>query len=333
MKKFLSVFIVLIGLFGIYNISAEQSVAVQASENIKNKTLQIGGQPFGIKFYSEGAMVTKIRENSPADKGGLKVNDVIIGIDNKKIKTNETVKELVEDCNGKEMNFTVNRDYEIINIKVEPEMKNGKFTAGMWIKDSCAGIGTITYYDDSNNTFACLGHGICDKNSSVILPMSEGDICPAVIDSVDKGKDGYPGGLNGYFKEEEIGQAYYNSECGLFCKNEIKTNYKEYKVAKKEEIEKGSAYIYTTVEGNKPKFYKVNIHLSNGFNFDKMKEIVIEITDERLIEKTGGIVQGMSGSPIVQNGKLVGAVTHVFVNQPDKGYGIPIETMLEESKK
>lgn len=330
MKKFISVFIILIGLFGIYNISAEQSIAIATNEDLSNKTLQIGGQPFGIKFYSEGAMVTKIRENSPADDGGLKVNDVIISINDKKIKTNEKVKELVKNSNGKDLKVTVNRDYEIINLKITPEMRNGKFTAGMWIKDSCAGIGTITYYDENNHTFACLGHGICDKNSSQLLPMAEGDICPATIDSIDKGKDGYPGGLNGYFSEKEMGQAYYNSRCGLYCKNKYNTNYKKYKVARKNEIKSGEAYIYTTIEGNTPEFYKAEIHLSNRFIFDEMKELVIEITDERLIDKTGGIVQGMSGSPIIQNEKLVGAVTHVFVNNPKKGYGILIETMLEE---
>lgn len=329
MKKFLLICMALICCLGYFNINTDQK-AIAVSENVKGKTLQIGGQPFGIKFYSEGALVTKVRSDSPADVGGLKTNDIIIAIDNKKTKTNDLVKKYVRESNGKELIFTINRDYEIIDLKIKPEIKNDKYTAGMWIKDSCAGIGTITYYDKTNKTFACLGHGICDKNSSVLLPMSEGEICPAVIESVDKGKDGYPGGLNGYFENKEIGQAYNNSDYGLFCKCEKETDYDEYKVASKNQVENGEAYIYTTIEGNKPDFYKAEIHLSSRFTFDKMKELVIEITDSRLIEKTGGIVQGMSGSPIIQNNKLVGAVTHVFVNNPEKGYGILIETMLEE---
>ena len=135
--------------------------------------------------------------------------------------------------------------------------------------------------------------------------MAEGDICPAIIQSVDKAKSGYAGGLNGYFLDDEIGKAYYNSEYGLFCNKDIATSYTEYKGATKEECH---------------------------FFFDKMKEITIEVTDKELLKKTGGIVQGMSGSPIIQDGKLIGAVTHVFVNNPEKGYGILAETMIDESK-
>lgn len=331
MRKFLSICITIICLLGYMNINADQK-AIAVSENVRGKTLQIGGQPFGIKFYSEGAMVTKVRDNSPADKGGLKENDVIIAIDNNKTKTNEVVKQIVKNSNGKEMIFTINRDYQIINISITPEMKNGKYTAGMWIKDSCAGIGTITYYDKDNHTFACLGHGICDKNSSVLLPMSEGTICPAIIESIDKGENGSPGGLNGYFKDEEIGQAYYNSPYGLFCTSKFDTYYDEYKVATRDEVKNGDAYIYTTVNGDTPKYYKAEIKLKSKFNFDKMKELIVEIKDEELIDKTGGIVQGMSGSPIIQGDKIVGAVTHVFVNNPEKGYGILVETMLQKSK-
>ena len=116
-------------------------------------------------------------------------NGSVIEIDGKKIKTNDMVKEIIANSKGKELDFTINRDYEIINEKITPEYVNGKYTAGIWIKDSCAGIGTITYYDKGSNTFACLGHGICDKDSSTLLPMAEGDICPAIIESIEKGKD------------------------------------------------------------------------------------------------------------------------------------------------
>ncbi len=332
MKRILSYLIIIVAVFGFFTTFNDTSTAITANENIKNKKVQIGGQPFGIKFYSNGVVITKIREDSPADQCGLKLNDIIIRINNQTVKSNEAVRALIENSNGKKINLTVNRDYEIINLTVQPELKNGKYTAGMWIKDSCAGIGTITYYDTDKNTFACLGHGICDKDSSNLLPMWEGDICPAVIDSIDKAKDGSPGGLNGYFENKEIGTAYYNSDCGLFCNQEITTNYKEYKIADKSEIENGTAYIYTTVEGDTPKMYEVEIHPASRLNFDRKKDIVVEITDEELLKKTGGIVQGMSGSPIIQNDKLIGAVTHVFVNEPKKGYGIYAETMIEESE-
>lgn len=332
MKKILSLLIIIVGGFGFYNTIINSSNAVTASEDLRNKTVQIGGQPFGIKFYSQGAMITKVRENSPADTGGLKKNDIIIEIDGEKIKTNEKVKKIIANSRGKELNITVNRDYEIINVKITPEFIKNKYTAGIWIKDSCAGIGTITYYDEKNNTFACLGHGICDKDSSTLLPMAEGDICPAVIESIEKGKSGAPGGLNGYFLDEEIGKAYKNSEYGVFCTKEEETSYKEYKIANKKDIENGQAYIYTTVGGSSPKMYKVNIHQTGILNFDRKKDLVIEITDKELLEKTGGIVQGMSGSPIIQGDKIVGAITHVFVNDPTKGYGILAETMIENGE-
>lgn len=332
MKKILSLLIIIVAGFGFYNTIIDSSNAVTASEDLKNKTVQIGGQPFGIKFYSQGAMITKVRENSPADTGGLKKNDIIIEIDGEKIKTNEKVKKIIANSRGKELNITVNRDYEIINIKITPEFVKNKYTAGIWIKDSCAGIGTITYYDQVNNTFACLGHGICDKDSSTLLPMAEGDICPAIIESIEKGKSGSPGGLNGYFLDEEIGKAYKNSEYGVFCSKEEVTSYTEYKIANKKDIENGQAYIYTTVEGSSPKMYEVNIHQTGILNFDRKKDLVIEITDKELLEKTGGIVQGMSGSPIIQGDKIVGAITHVFVNDPTKGYGILAETMIENGE-
>ena len=332
MKKILSLLIIIVGGFGFYNTIINSSNAVTASEDLRNKTVQIGGQPFGIKFYSQGAMITKVRENSPADTGGLKKNDIIIEIDGEKIKTNEKVKKIIANSRGKELNITVNRDYEIINVKITPEFIKNKYTAGIWIKDSCAGIGTITYYDEKNNTFACLGHGICDKDSSTLLPMAEGDICPAVIESIEKGKSGAPGGLNGYFLDEEIGKAYKNSEYGVFCTKEEETSYKEYKIANKKDIENGQAYIYTTVGGSSPKMYEVNIHQTGILNFDRKKDLVIEITDKELLEKTGGIVQGMSGSPIIQGDKIVGAITHVFVNDPTKGYGILAETMIENGE-
>jgi stage IV sporulation protein B len=333
MKRIISLLIVFVAVLGTFNITSQNLSVVSASEDISNKTVQIGGQPFGIKFYSKGVMITKIREYSPADNSGLRKNDIIVRINNTTVSDNEQVKEIIKNSKGKTLTVTVNRDYEFIDFKVTPESNNGKYTAGMWIKDSCAGIGTITYYDTDNNTFACLGHGICDKDSTNLLPMSQGEICPAVIESVEKGQNGSPGGLNGYFKDEEIGTAYYNSEYGLFCNSEITTNYKEYKVASKSEIENGEAYIYTTIDGDTPKMYKVNIHSGSKLNFNKDKDIIIEITDDELIEKTGGIVQGMSGSPIIQNGKLIGAVTHVFVNNPKKGYGIFAETMLAESSQ
>ena len=275
-------------------------------------------------------MITKIRENSASEKSGLRVNDIIVMINGLEIESNQAVRDCIENSGGGTIRLTVNRDYEICEFELTPENVNGRYTAGMWIKDSCAGIGTVTYYDTENNTFGCLGHGICDKEASTLLPMHEGDICPVVIDGVDKGRSGSPGGLSGRFKNEEIGRAYKNSSCGLFCESFRKVNYRRYRIASEDEVETGQAYIYSTVKGETPKMYTVNISPANKLFFDKDRDMIVEVTDSRLLDATGGIVQGMSGSPIVQKGKLVGALTHVFVNDPTKGYGIYIDRMINE---
>ena len=332
-KKVISLIIAVIAVIATLEITAEYNNVIATSNNYSDKTVQIGGQPFGIKFYSQGVMITKVRKDSASEECGLRTNDIIVMINGNEIEDNRKVKNIIEKSNGKSLKITVNRDYEIMDFTLKPKQVNGKYTAGMWIKDSCAGIGTITYYDTDNNTFACLGHGICDKESSTLLPMHEGDICPAVIEGVEKGRSGSPGGLSGYFKDSEIGSAYCNSKFGLFCNSEFKPQYKEYKIADIKEIEPGKAYIYSTTIGETPEMYQVEIKPTNKLLFDKDKDLIIEVTDKKLLEQTGGIVQGMSGSPIVQNDKIVGAVTHVFVNDPTKGYGIYIQTMLDESEQ
>ena len=144
MKKVISFIIAIVAILGVYN-TINPSNAIATSSDLKNKTVQIGGQPFGIKFYSEGALVTKVRENSPADKAGMRVNDIIIGINNEKVKDNEVVRNKIEEYKNQTIKFTINRDYEIIDLSIKPENHNGNYTVGIWIKDSCAGIGTITY--------------------------------------------------------------------------------------------------------------------------------------------------------------------------------------------
>lgn len=321
------------GMLSLLSGGSGCDTAVTASGSVNERTVQIGGQPFGVKFYSQGVMITKIRENSASEKCGLRVNDIIVMIDGKEIDGNKAVRDSIENSGGGTIKLTVNRDYEIDEFELVPENINGRYTAGMWIKDSCAGIGTVTYYDTENNCFGCLGHGICDKGASTLLPMHEGDICPVIIDGVDKGKSGSPGGLSGRFRDREIGKAYKNSKYGLFCDSFRSVSYKSYKTASKDKVKTGQAYIYSTVRGETPKMYSVNISPANKLIFDRDRDMIVEVTDSRLLDETGGIVQGMSGSPIVQNGKLVGAVTHVFVNDPTKGYGIYIERMLNEQNR
>ena len=212
-------------------------------------------------------------------------------------------------------------------------IEDDKYRIGIWVRDSSAGIGTLTFCEKTNKIFAGLGHGICDMDTTEILPLSRGDIVGAVITDTVKGKAGVPGELKGCFTNpESLGQIYANTETGLYGTFEkLPENTSLIAVGAKQKVKKGAAKILTTIEGTTPCFYDINI---DSINYDvsiPTQNMKITVTDGCLLEKTGGIVQGMSGSPIFQNGMLVGAVTHVFVNNPKRGYAIFAETMLTNS--
>lgn len=300
------------------------------------KIVQLGGEPFGIKMFSDGVMVVEVENKlygsditSPALTAGIKANDIIKTANGEIIYSNEQFNDIILNSQGNSLYITIDRNGEIINKVLEPEFDSqGNYRAGMWIKDSAAGIGTITYYDIENYTFGALGHGICESSTGKLIPLSFGEIAKATINDVLKSKNGNVGSLNGYFDGETIGDAYTNCEYGIFGNLKCETITKEIEIADKEEVKIGDAQIYCTVKGSTKNSYDIKIKklYHNGEN-----SMLIEITDPNLLEITGGIVQGMSGSPIVQNGKLVGAVTHVLVNNVKCGYGIYIEDMLNNS--
>ncbi|MBQ7875378.1 MAG: SpoIVB peptidase, partial [Oscillospiraceae bacterium] len=320
-------------LMGIFPIK-EVSVTVT-----DEKIVTVCGSPFGVKMFTDGVLVvgfSRIETESgiccPAVDAGLLEGDVLKSINGAEVFTNEDVASIIESCGGKTLSLLVERDKKSIIVCVTPEMMadGSGYKAGFWVRDSTAGIGTLTFYDPETMAFAGLGHAVCDIDTGEIIPFSSGEIVTAAITSVKKGAAGAPGELGGTFtSSENLGVVKTNNETGLYGVLEYEIEGYSAPIAHKQEVYEGEAVILSTVSGTEVKEYDIvieKISLSDG---SMTKNMVIRVTDEELLEVTGGIVQGMSGSPIIQNGKLVGAVTHVFVNDPTKGYGIFIENMLE----
>lgn len=305
----------------------------------KDITLYPGGMPFGVKIYTNGVIVvgivgveTESGKINPAADGGLKVRDIITKVNGKAVNTTDEVSAAVEQSDGKPISLTVTRNDKTIELNVQPVFSktDNLYRLGLWLRDSTAGIGTITFISPENNTFAGLGHGICDVDTGEIMPLRKGIVVDVTIKSIKKGVVGNPGGLNGYFVPGKTGSLIGNTTCGVYgIMSELPdTSHSEpLKIGLKNELKVGECEIFCTVNDKLDK-YSAEITKIGNKN-EEQKNFVIKITDKRLLEATGGIVQGMSGSPIIQNGKLVGAITHVLVNDPTKGYGIFIENMLK----
>lgn len=302
-----------------------------------------GGNAVGIKMNTRGALVVAVTDiidingnrSSPSRDVGIKVGDSIIEIDGKKIETSQEVVEILENIKDKKVNFKILRNNDELDIKIKPvqSMQDNAFRIGVWVRDKTSGIGTMTYYDEDSKSFGALGHGISDIDTKKLLTVEDGVIMNAIISDVEQGKKGTPGEIKGVFysTDKVIGTINKNIEYGVYgsITEEFNgTNKEKIPIGFKEEIETGKAHILTTLDGKNIGEYEIFIEKLEKQSSPSQKSMVIRITDEELLNKTGGIVQGMSGSPIIQNGKLIGAVTHVFVNDPTKGYGLYIEWML-----
>ena len=319
------------------------SLAISAAE--LPQTLCPGGIPFGIRFRTEGVMVVgfcDVTENgvtsSPAKDAGILENDRIVKIGGVAVGSAEDFTARISAAEGKSVVLEIARGSKILTVNVTPKRSDadGKYKSGMWIRDGGAGIGTVTFVCPDNYLFAGLGHGICSGERSDLIPMEKGTIFSVKVNDVLRGKQGAPGEIKGQFTQEKLGTLLGNTDLGMFgaltgmpeaMKNDPRCQ--PIPIAKKSEVEEGPAVIYSTLDGNGISEYAVelcDIHR----DAERGKCFSVKVTDPRLIEKSGGIVQGMSGSPIIQNGKLVGAVTHVLINDPTSGYGIFIENMLEE---
>lgn len=302
------------------------------------------GNPFGIKLLTDGVIVVEVSNfetsngfKAPAMEAGIKIGDIIKTIDGKNVKSNEDIAKIISESKGNILKFKIVRDEKSIVLNVKPELctADNSYRIGLWVRDSSAGIGTVTFYNPETGVFAGLGHPVCDVDTGKILPLSEGEVVKVNVNGVKKGKSGSPGELLGSFTSNSaIGTLELNCDSGLYgCISSIDTNNQAVPLGMRQEIQTGEAYIYTTINGSQPEKYKIVIEKIDLQDSDSGKNMIIKVTDKTLLEKTGGIVQGMSGSPIIQNGKLVGAVTHVFVNNPTKGYAIFADTMYECSQR
>ncbi len=326
----------LLGLIPIKSVSVSK---------IKDLEVYPGGLNVGIKISTKGVLVVGHSDldsfegkiESPAKASGIELGDIIIRIDGEDIENSRDLSQKISKLEEEKILIEYMRNG--INNKREVQLKkeNNEYKLGLWVRDSTAGIGTLTFYDKKSNVFGALGHPITDGDTNRPFSIKEGNLLNSSIISIKKGEKGAPGELKGLFinERESIGKIDKNTESGIFGVGSdylINNVYnRPIKVGFRSEIKEGPAKIITTIDENGPKEYDIEILKLLSQEEPGAKSMVIKVIDEELLEKTGGIVQGMSGSPIIQDDKLIGAVTHVLINKPDIGYGIYIEWMLKDS--
>ena len=310
---------------------------------VKNQRVIPLGKAFGVKLYTEGVIIVDITDflsggeiQNPAYNAGIREGDVILSYNGVEINSNEELISQVKLSNGSPQKVVVRRNNLTFEADVTPlrDDSDGSYRIGLWVRDSTAGIGMLTFYNPNDNKIVGLGHSISDSDTGLMMPVSTGELVLANIEGVVKGEKGKPGELLGSFIENStVGILTNNNSTGLVgtCVTEEFSNLQSYPIAVKDDIKTGKAQILSCIGGTEIKTYDIEIIKKNN-NLQETKNMVIKITDENLIGATGGIVQGMSGSPIIQNGKLIGAVTHVFVDDPTRGYGIFIENMLSAAQ-
>lgn len=328
-------------LFGVIPI---KNMKVKVLPDVK---LYPGGQSIGVKLKTEGVIVVGLSEiigedgksYCPGLDANVNVGDIIYKINGKRVNTAEDVSRIVNHLTNQPVELNIKRKnrWEKISIKPIKDEVDGQYKIGLWVRDNTAGIGTLTFYHEGSNKYGALGHAITDVTTGIIMPVNDGEIVSAKVGSVLHGEKGKPGEIRGIFYNEDkvIGNIEKNTSQGLYGSTYTKLiNNKITKpisIGLQQHIKEGPAKILTTIEGNQVEQFDVEIEKIVPQSKKSEKGMIIQVTDSELLKKTGGIVQGMSGSPIIQNNKLVGAVTHVFVNDPTKGYGIFIEWMLEEA--
>lgn len=321
-----------------------KKVNVSVLEDVK---IVPGGQSIGVQLHTLGVLVVghhqvngQERSSSPGEEAEVKVGDVILKINDQQINKMEDVKPYVDKA-GKDnepLSLTLKRGNETIITSLEPalDFKDKQYRLGLYIRDSAAGIGTMSFYDPKTKKYGALGHVISDMDTKKPIEIHEGTLVRSSVTAIEKGNNGAPGEKQAKFSvnENKIGSITKNSPFGIFgtLDNPIQNNKYDQpmSIALSHEIKEGPAKILTVIDGEEVEEFEVQIVNSIPQKYPATKGMIIQVTDPRLLEKTGGIVQGMSGSPIIQNDKIIGAVTHVFVNDPTSGYGVHIEWMLQE---
>ena len=326
-----------------------------AGFNIKDLTVNVipntvvipGGEAIGLRLYTSGVLVIGMSEIQGEDNNnympykdsGIKEGDMITKIDDETITCTSDLVTKVNESNGNSVKITYVRDGNNYNTEIIPKKTSeNDYKLGLWVRDAASGVGTISFYDPKTGDFGALGHGIMDIDTEELINIAKGDIVTSKIISVVKGEKGKPGELQGSIDNGKIiGKVYKNTNFGIYGKldnlNNLNNNNKEMEVMPRNEVKEGKASILCTLDNNIQEEYEIEIEKTYPSTQRSNKNMIIKVTDERLLEKTGGIVQGMSGSPIIQDGKFVGAVTHVMVNTPEKGYGIFADTMLKQMKE
>lgn len=296
----------------------------------QRRSVVLYGTPFGIKIKSDGVMVVKTAEQSPARSAGIKEGDVIKTVNGETVRTNSDISQAVQ-LNAEETCVVIERAEREMSFTFSPKREEDGLKMGIFVRDSAAGVGTLTFVEPQSCTFGGLGHSVSDVSTGETVPLLSGEITKAEIYSVVKGISGTAGELCGLiFPESETGKINLNTEAGIFGEFCGEISGEAYPAAFRQEVKTGPAKVLTTIDGGCAKQYEIEIERINLLDLDGPKSMIIRITDPELLEQTGGIVRGMSGSPIIQDGKFAGAVTHVLVNDPTRGYAIFAENMLSE---
>ena len=335
----------------IFSVGWVQEVRQHADRKKDLETLQVvservvvpGGQSVGIRMNVKGVLVVGLEEIetkdgivSPGYDAGIQIGDIIVSINGTPVTYASDVDRIVNQT-MKELDLTVLRKNQKLEIQLKPVnvFDTDQYKIGVWVKERIAGIGTLTFYDPQNNIYAALGHGIYETKTNTLLEAGKGELLQTEVKSIREGTAGKPGEIRGIFcrEDEAIGNVIKNSQYGIYSLGTDFAGFEEAApviMATQDQIEVGPAQIRTTISGTDVETFDVHIDKINPQKAAGSKGIELTVTDERLLAYSGGIVQGMSGSPILQNGRLIGAVTHVFVNDPSRGYGIFAEWMAEE---
>ncbi len=310
------------------------SVLTGGHSVVSERVLIPGGQSVGIQMDVKGALIVGVEK-----KIGPEVGDMIVAVNGQKVDGPDDVNRVVSGS-GKAVQLTVIRNNKSMDFSVTPyyDKASREYKLGLWIKEKIAGIGTLSFYDPKTGSFAALGHGIYEAETGMLLETRTGSLLHTRVSQIKAGEKGVPGEIGGviYDFQNPLGEIMKNTEFGIYGKGDDPQDFDldhPMVMAYQEEIEEGKAYILTTIDETKVEQFEIEITKVKNQNKADSKGLEFEVTDKKLLETCGGIVQGMSGSPIIQNNRIIGAVTHVFVNNPKKGYGIFVEWMVEQTEK
>jgi len=337
-RSFGGVLCLLLCLILLFSLALPVGAATQGDGR---QQLYVGGTPFGVRYFTDGILVVGYcdvtcggKAKNPARDAGIKPGDCITEIEGRAPESVADLSQTIQQANGHALTLTVRREGKNQTVTLSPCTcdSDGRYRTGLWVRDSGAGIGTVTYVLENGKDFGGLGHGICDGASGCLVPISRGSVMGVAIGGVQKGAVGAPGELKGHFTAGKTGALYANTVCGVYgvLAERPRDTAGLLPIGHREELREGAATCWCTLDEGAPKEYEIKISDIHRAARDN-KCFTVTVTDKALIEKTGGIVQGMSGSPIVQDGRIVGAITHVLIGDPTTGYGIFIENMLENS--